>query len=194
MTRRAADGLTGFLDIVADRVAAADVAGFDETGLRVAGALHWVHCARTDKYTLITCPQRGQVGIDHAGVLSRFRGVAVHDAWAPHDTYADADHHSPVRTTRRCRRDRTTGCPVVLGHPSPNALVAMQHLVTDALSIDTIDTDALNRQIQLYHSAVQIGVSQTSLTACSTGRTTTSASPPTGECHPTTTAPNATYE
>jgi transposase len=76
MTRRAADGLAGFLDIVADRVAAADVAGFDETGLRVAGTLHWVHCARTDKYTLITChPQRGQAGIDHAGVLGRFRGA-----------------------------------------------------------------------------------------------------------------------
>ncbi|MGC7100651.1 DUF6444 domain-containing protein [Amycolatopsis lurida] len=76
MTRRAADGLTGFLDIVADRVATADVAGFDETGLRVAGTLH---CARTDKYTLITChPQRGQAGIDHAGVLGRFRGVAGH--------------------------------------------------------------------------------------------------------------------
>jgi hypothetical protein len=56
MTRRAADGLGGFLAQVADRVAVAEVAGFDEIGLRVAGALHWVHCARTDKYTLIRCP------------------------------------------------------------------------------------------------------------------------------------------
>jgi hypothetical protein len=48
----------------------AEVAGFDETGLRVAGALHWVHCARTGKYTLITChPKRGRAGIDAAGVL-----------------------------------------------------------------------------------------------------------------------------
>ncbi|MGC7100652.1 IS66 family transposase [Amycolatopsis lurida] len=45
-----------------------------------------------------------------------------------------------------------------------DSLVAMQHLVTEAITTgaDTIDTDALNRQIQLYHSAVQIGVSQTS--------------------------------
>jgi hypothetical protein len=34
------------------------VAGFDETGLRVAGTLHWVHCARTSKYTLITCHRK----------------------------------------------------------------------------------------------------------------------------------------
>ena len=65
MTARAADGLDGFLTEVGDRIAAAEVAGFDETGLRVAGKLHWVHCARTGKYTLITChPQRGREGID----------------------------------------------------------------------------------------------------------------------------------
>lgn len=65
------------------------VAGFDETGLRVAGALHWVHCARTGKYTLITChTKRGREGIDDAGVLARFAGVAVHDAWAPYDAGA----------------------------------------------------------------------------------------------------------
>jgi transposase len=65
MTRRAADGLTGFLDTVADRLADAEVVGFDETGLRVAGGLAWVHCARTDRYTLITChPKRGRAGID----------------------------------------------------------------------------------------------------------------------------------
>lgn len=40
----------------------------------------------------------------------------------------------------------------------------MQHLAIEAITTgaDTIDTTALNRQIQLYHSAVQIGVSQTS--------------------------------
>jgi transposase len=93
MTRRGADGLDEFLDRVRDRVAAADVAGFDETGLRVAGALHWVHCARTGKYTLITChPRRGRDGINDAGVLGRFRGVAVHDAWAPYDSYLDTEH------------------------------------------------------------------------------------------------------
>ncbi|WP_246633866.1 IS66 family transposase, partial [Pseudonocardia nigra] len=93
MTRRAADGLDGFLTRVGDRIAEAEVAGFDETGLRVAGRLAWVHCARTDRYTLITChPRRGREGINAAGVLGRFRGVAVHDAWAPYDTYADVEH------------------------------------------------------------------------------------------------------
>ena len=93
MTRRAAGGLDDFLGQVTDLIAEAEVAGFDETGLRVAGTLHWVHCARTSKDTLITChAKRGTKGIDDAGVLGRFRGVAVHDAWAPYDTYLDPDH------------------------------------------------------------------------------------------------------
>ena len=71
MTGRAADGLGKFLATVADGIAEAEVAGFDETGLRVAGALHWVHCARTGKYTLITChPKRGRDGINDAGALA----------------------------------------------------------------------------------------------------------------------------
>ena len=39
MTTRAADGLDGFLTQVGERLAEADVAGFDETGLRVAGTV-----------------------------------------------------------------------------------------------------------------------------------------------------------
>ena len=96
----AADGLEGFLTEVGDRIAEAEVAGFDETGLRVAGKLHWVHCARTGKYTLITChPKRGTKGIDAAGVLGRFGGVAVHDAWAR--------HREPVADRAGCRRPPT---------------------------------------------------------------------------------------
>jgi len=168
LTTRAAGGLDEFLGVVRDRVVEAEVAGFDETGLRVAGTLHWVHCARTDKYTLITChPKRGTKGIDNAGVLTMFRGVAVHDAWAPYDTYADVDHQlccahalrelagvadTVSRENEWCWAEQTA-----------DALVAMQNLVTDAITAgaDTVDVDALDSQITLYRSAVQIGISQT---------------------------------
>ena len=69
------------------------MAGFDETGLRVEGKLRWVHCARTGKYTLLSChPRRGTKAMDAMGVLASFAGVAVHDAWAPYDTYAAPGH------------------------------------------------------------------------------------------------------
>ncbi|MGH3096074.1 MAG: IS66 family transposase [Streptosporangiales bacterium] len=93
LARRAADGLHSFLDLVRERIAGAGVAHFDETGLRVAGKLRWVHSASTHDYSLITChDKRGVAAMDDAGVLPGFTGVAVHDAWAPYDTYTDADH------------------------------------------------------------------------------------------------------
>jgi transposase len=169
MTKRAAAGLDNFLDVIADRIAQAEVAGFDETGLRVAGDLHWVHCARTDRYTLITCHRgRGQDGMDHAGVLTRFRGVAVHDAWAPYDTYVNADHQlCCAHALRELQAVADTAGPDAewcWATQAADALVAMQKLVDDAIETDadTIAPDALGQQIGFYHSAAQIGYTQTS--------------------------------
>jgi transposase len=168
MTRRAADRLGEFRTQIGDRIAEAAVAGFDETGLRVAGALHWVHCARTDKYTLITChPQRGCAGIDDAGVLGRFRGVAVHDAWAPYDTYADVEHQLCCAHALRELAGVADTAPAdadwCWAVQAADALVSMQKLVTEAIvaDADAVETDALAEQIGLYRSAVQIGINQT---------------------------------
>ncbi len=168
MTKRANDGLEGFLAQVKDRIAESDVAGFDETGLRVAGKLHWVHCARTGKYTLITChPKRGSEGIDDAGVLGRFRGVAVRDAWAPYDTYVAVEHQLCCAHAQRELAAVADAVPPdadwCWGTQATDALVAMQKLVTEAIAAgaDALDPDALAEQIRLYRSAVQIGITQT---------------------------------
>lgn len=93
MATRLAGQLGEFAEVVRDQIAAAPVAGFDETGFRVAGALRWVHCAQTGKYSLLTIhSKRGVEAMDAAGVLPGFTGVAVHDAWAPYDTYTSATH------------------------------------------------------------------------------------------------------
>jgi transposase len=88
-----AAGLAGFVQVVRDRLAAAPVAHFDETGARVAGRLHWVHSASTASLSLFTVhPKRGKVAMDAAGVLPGFGGVAVHDGWAPYRRYQDIRH------------------------------------------------------------------------------------------------------
>ena len=93
MATRLAAGLGEFVEQVRAEIAAARVAGFDETGFRVEGALAWVHSAHTDQYSLLTVhPRRGREAMDAAGVLPAFAGVAVHDAWAPYDTYTNATH------------------------------------------------------------------------------------------------------
>jgi transposase len=168
MTQRAADGLGHFLEEVAEAIAASEVAGFDETGLRVAGRLHWVHCARTGKYTLLTChPKRGRQGIDDAGVLTRFRGVAVHDAWAPYDTYVDTKHQLCCAHALRelAAVADTAGSDVdwCWATQAADALVEMQKLVAQALAagVVALGPDTLDKQVQLFRSAVQIGITTT---------------------------------
>lgn len=75
-------------DIV-ERIKTNDVVHFDETGVRVEGKLHWLHVASTPEYTYYSVQkQRGQVGIDAAGILPSFSGIAVHDAWKPYWRYS----------------------------------------------------------------------------------------------------------
>ena len=93
LTARAAGRLDGFLARVRENITASPVAGFDETGFRVDGRLHWVHCARTGRYTLLMVHERrGARAIEAMGILPSFAGIAVHDAWAPYDTYSGPDH------------------------------------------------------------------------------------------------------
>ena len=121
LTARAAGRLGGFLEQARGQIAASDVAGFDETGFRVEGRLHWVHCARTGKYTLLMVhPRRGRKAMEAMGVLPSFAGVAVHDAWAPYDTYTAPDHQlccaHALRELQAVTDCRAAG-PVVLGRP-----------------------------------------------------------------------------
>jgi len=133
----------------------------------VAGTLHWVHCARTDKYTLVTCHRkRGTVGIDDLGVLGHFRGVAVHDAWAPYDTYLAPEHQLCCAHTRRELQAVADGFSAdqwCWATQAGDALVAMQHLVrdTDQAGHDRLDENLLAEQVARYRSAVLIGIEQT---------------------------------
>jgi transposase len=93
VTGEGAAGLAGFVQVVRDRLAAASVAHFDETGARVAGKLHWVHSASTSLLSLFTVhARRGKQAMEAAGVLPGFAGVAVHDGWAPYWRYEHATH------------------------------------------------------------------------------------------------------
>jgi transposase len=74
------------------QAAGAAVAGFDETGLRAEGSLHWLHVVSTNWLTwYFAHRRRGGQAIDAAGVLPDFRGRAVHDFWHSYLQY-DCDH------------------------------------------------------------------------------------------------------
>ena len=57
----------------------------DETGLRVAKKLHWLHVLATDTLTWMGChPKRGTEAFDALALLEKFQGVLVHDGWIPY--------------------------------------------------------------------------------------------------------------
>ena len=65
--------------------------GFDETGVRIDGKLHWWHTASTPELTQYHVhAKRGRAGIDAGGILPDFAGRAIHDAWSPYGGYGCA--------------------------------------------------------------------------------------------------------
>lgn len=94
-TARAATALTPFLSQLREKIAAAEVAHFDETGFRVAGKPAWLHSASPGKFVLVTVhAKRGTEAMKAAGVLPPFAGIACHDAWKPCDSHAGAGRHA----------------------------------------------------------------------------------------------------
>jgi transposase len=88
---RTSDGLAPFLAAVGEQIAAAPVAHFDETSLRVAASGAWVHSASTETLSLFYVhASRGHDAIAAAGVLPFFAGIAVHDGYTPYRRYGAA--------------------------------------------------------------------------------------------------------
>ena len=61
-------------------VQASSIVNADESGIRVQGKLHWLHCAVTKTLTwLAPHAKRGTVAFEALGLLAGFRGLLVHD-------------------------------------------------------------------------------------------------------------------
>lgn len=73
------------VDAIGQGAVNADVLHADETGLRVAKTLHWLHVLATDTLTWMGChPKRGGEAFDALALLQQFKGVLVHDGWLPY--------------------------------------------------------------------------------------------------------------
>ena len=75
--------------VIAQAVVVTPVVHADETGLRVAGKLHWLHVLATGLLTWMGIhPNRGQQAFDAFGLLTAFLGTLVHDGWKPYRALA----------------------------------------------------------------------------------------------------------
>lgn len=81
-------------EAIKDAIAAAPVAHFDETVTRVAGRNHWLHAAATGRLTAYHIDEHGRAvaSMTAFGILPRFTGVAVHDAYSGYDGFTTCTH------------------------------------------------------------------------------------------------------
>jgi transposase len=169
-TRRIAKATSTTLAMIRQRLTTAQVVHFDETGLRVAGKLAWMHSASTATDVLLTVhPRRGAKGMDAAGVLPGFTGVAVHDAWAPYDTYKNATH--ALCNAHALRElvyvtDTAPAAVAALAGQAIDAMVAIKNLLQTARGNDTAPgSKAIAAQQRLLRSAAVLGRTATAARA-----------------------------
>lgn len=93
-TRQCYEKLWETQEIIKSRVAAQEVAHADESGVRVAGKLLWLHTASSALYTyLFVHPKRGMEALaSEKSVLGDFHGRLVHDCWGSYFKFQKFSH------------------------------------------------------------------------------------------------------
>jgi len=86
--------LEGSEQIIKTRIAGSDVAHADETGLRVAGKLQWLHTATSSLYTyLFVHGKRGGIALkSDKSILGKITGWLVHDCWSSYFGFMKLKH------------------------------------------------------------------------------------------------------
>ena len=92
--KRAHELLAPVEQSIKDRLSKAKLAHFDETGVRVAGKLVWLHVASNKELTyLFVHSKRGKEALDAVvSILPNFKGWAVHDCWKTYFSYEVCRH------------------------------------------------------------------------------------------------------
>jgi transposase len=165
MARKIAGCIAPALDAISKALLNAEVAHFDETGFRVAGKLAWVHSASSGKFVLVTVHhKRGTAGMDAAGVLPSYAGIACHDAWAPYDTYSGVTGHAlcNAHILRELVAVTQTGTDqdVIWAQQGIDALLALKDAADAARTAggDGIGSEILDKHCGYFRDAASAGI------------------------------------
>ena len=86
--RSFADRFKGVHRRLGDLTKDAEVCGFDETGMRVEGSLHWMHIATTELLCYLW------LGTSRGDVMTAFKKIAVHDYWPSYRKHMPEARHA----------------------------------------------------------------------------------------------------
>jgi len=91
--QRAYEHLAPFEQTLRELLPQAPVNHCDESGLRVAKTLHWLHVVSNANLTFYGVhPKRGSEAMDALGILPRCKNWLIHDHWKPYFTYDHCRH------------------------------------------------------------------------------------------------------
>jgi len=163
--RKTAGLVSPALQAITAHLVKAGVAHFDETGFRTAGKLAWVHSASAGKFALFTVhAKRGKDGMKAAGVLPFFAGIAVHDAWAPYDTFDGVAGHAlcGAHVLRELIAVTETGTDLdkTWAQQAIDALLALEQAAEAARTAghDAIDPETRKKHEDWYRKAAAAGI------------------------------------
>ncbi|WP_102922549.1 IS66 family transposase [Streptomyces noursei] len=119
--------------------------------------------------------RRGTDGTDAAGILPAFRGVAMHDAWAPYDTYTEATHTLCSAHALReliAVTERGHEAARCAAYRATDALLALKQAADTARETDAghIDNAVRARELAGLHTAVTDGLTTTAARSSKTER------------------------
>ena len=160
---RAADALVEVEQLIKTLLMVAAVIGVDETSLNVAGKMHWLHVARTDKLTAYHRHEhRGRDAVAAFGILPSFTGTAVHDGLTVYDCYP-ATH---ALCGAHLIRDLTDAAETHPGQHWPGqarkALADLAGLAATARAdgLAAVPAEQAAEPLRLYRHAVLVGLAQ----------------------------------
>ena len=163
--RKSAAFIAPALDAIVKALLAPEVAHSGETGFRVAGKLAWAHPASSGKYAMVTVhARRGTKGMDAAGVLPSFAGIAVHDAWAPYGTCTGVAAHalcnSHVLRELIAVTETGTELDAVWAQQATGALLALKEAAEAAAAAGdaAISQDLPDTHARLFTDAAGTGI------------------------------------
>ena len=109
-------------------------------------------------------PKRGKQGMDAAGVLPAFAGIACHDAWKPYDSYDGVAGHAlcGAHLLRELIAVTETGTEddVIWAQQAIDALLALKD-AADAIrgaGHHAIDPEILDKQCRWFREAADAGI------------------------------------